>query len=59
MIADTGYRFGISTDSGGLHLADDPMQVFRVSIFPEDEGFQFWKKTHPWYRRYYQVKRGK
>ncbi|MGD9140982.1 MAG: glycosyltransferase [bacterium] len=54
-----GFVFGISTDTGGLHIEDDRFQVFRVNMFPGDAGFQLWKKSSSWYRRYYRHKRGK
>jgi peptidoglycan/xylan/chitin deacetylase (PgdA/CDA1 family) len=52
-----GYRFAVNTDQGGLHLADDPYSLFRVNIFPEDGAFELWKKTAPWYRKYFYRKR--
>lgn len=52
-----GYRFAVNTDQGGLHLADDPFSLFRVNIFPEDGVFELWKKTAPWYRKYFYRKR--
>jgi peptidoglycan/xylan/chitin deacetylase (PgdA/CDA1 family) len=54
-----GFVFGISTDTGGLHIEDDRFQVFRVNMFPGDADFQLWKKSSSWYRRYYRHKRGK
>lgn len=54
-----GFAFGISTDTGGLHIEDDRFQVFRVNMFPGDGGFQLWKKSSAWYRKYYRYKRGK
>ncbi|MCG8340487.1 MAG: polysaccharide deacetylase family protein [Cytophagales bacterium] len=58
LVKDTGFQFGIATDTGGLHLEDDPYQIFRVNIFPQDTTFQLFKKTAPWYRKYYFKKRG-
>lgn len=57
-VSNAGFAFGVATDTGGLHVAHDPYQVFRVSIFPEDGPYQIWKKTSSWYRRYYRWKRG-
>jgi peptidoglycan/xylan/chitin deacetylase (PgdA/CDA1 family) len=54
-----GFAFGVSTDTGGLHIEDDRFQVFRVNMFPHDRWFQVWKKSSHWYRRYYRWKRGK
>ena len=54
-----GYRFAINTDTGGLHLEEDPYAVFRTSIFPEDAEAQLRKKTQSWYRRYFYMKRKK
>ena len=54
-----GYALGIATDTGGLHLEADRMQVFRVNMFPNETTGSLFKKTSPWYRRYYRWKRGK
>ena len=54
-----GFTFGVATDTGGLHLEDDRMQVFRVNMFPNESAGSLFKKTSPWYRRYYRWKRGK
>jgi len=54
-----GFAFGISTDTGGLHLEDDRWQVFRINMFPEDTAARLRKKTASWYRAYYRRKRGK
>ena len=59
LVADAGFTFGISTDTGGLHIEEDRFQVFRVNMFPDDRLFQVWKKSSTWYRRYYRWKRGK
>jgi peptidoglycan/xylan/chitin deacetylase (PgdA/CDA1 family) len=56
---EAGYKFAVNTDQGGLHLADQPHSIFRVNIFPEDGPFDLWKKTSPWYRRYFFRKRGR
>jgi peptidoglycan/xylan/chitin deacetylase (PgdA/CDA1 family)/glycosyltransferase involved in cell wall biosynthesis len=58
-LTDSDFAFGIATDSGGKNLFDDPREIFRVNIFPQDTGFSFWKKTASWYRAYYFWKRGK
>ena len=54
-----GFTFGVSTDTGGLHLEDDRFQIFRVNIFPHDGIRQLKKKTAWWYRYYYRWKRKK
>ena len=54
-----GFAFGVATDTGGLHLEDDQMQVFRINMFPHETTSSLFKKTSPWYRRYYRWKRGK
>ncbi|WBO84853.1 glycosyltransferase [Hymenobacter yonginensis] len=54
-----GFAFGVATDTGGLHLEDDRMQVFRVNMFPEETTATLRKKTSFWYRAYYRWKRGK
>lgn len=51
------YKFAVNTDQGALHLADAPYSIFRVNIFPEDSNFALWKKTSPWYRKYFYRKR--
>jgi len=55
----SGYLFGISTDTGGLHLVDDPYEIFRVNVFPEDLGLRFQKKTSPSYRYRFWKTRGR
>jgi peptidoglycan/xylan/chitin deacetylase (PgdA/CDA1 family)/glycosyltransferase involved in cell wall biosynthesis len=59
LTAAAGYKFGIATDTGALHIEDDPFAIFRASIFPEDTAAQLKKKTSSWYRKYYFWKRGK
>ncbi|MDO7853261.1 polysaccharide deacetylase family protein [Hymenobacter convexus] len=54
-----GFALGVSTDTGGLTIEDDRMQVFRVNMFPNESTSSLFKKTSPWYRRYYRWKRGK
>ena len=53
-----GFAFGIATDTGGQHLEDDRMQVFRVNMFPNETASSLFKKTAPWYRKYYRWRRG-
>ena len=59
LVSKAGFSFGVATDTGGMRIEDDRFQVFRISIFPQDSFFQLWKKTSPWYRRYYKWKRKK
>ncbi|GAA4354006.1 polysaccharide deacetylase family protein [Hymenobacter saemangeumensis] len=54
-----GFALGIATDTGGMHLEDDRMQVFRVNMFPNETPGSLFKKTSPWYRKYYRWKRKK
>ncbi|MCM2352859.1 MAG: polysaccharide deacetylase family protein [Pseudobdellovibrio sp.] len=54
-----GYDFAVNTDTGGLKMFDDPFQIFRVNIFPDETKFSLWKKTASWYRAYYFRKRKK
>ena len=54
-----GFAFGIATDTGGMHLEDDRMQVFRINMFPNETTSSLFKKTSPWYRKYYRWKRGR
>ena len=51
------YHFALNTDTGGMHIADDPQSLFRVNVFPEDSWLQLLKKTSSWYRRYFYWKR--
>jgi peptidoglycan/xylan/chitin deacetylase (PgdA/CDA1 family) len=59
LAVEAGYKFAVNTDQGGLHLADQPLSLFRVNVFPEDGPFELWKKTSPWYRKYFYRKRGR
>lgn len=59
MAKEAGYRFAVNTDTGGLHIEEDPYSIFRISIFPEETKFSLWKKTSKWYRKYYYWKRHK
>ena len=59
LVADAGFTFGVATDTGGLHLEDDRMQVFRINMFPHETSSSLFKKTATWYRRYYRWKRKK
>ena len=54
-----GFALGVATDTGGMHLEDDRMQVFRINMFPHETTSSLFKKTSPWYRKYYRWKRGK
>ncbi len=54
-----GFALGVATDTGGQHLEDDRMQVFRINMFPNETTASLFKKTSPWYRKYYRWKRGK
>ena len=58
-VREAGFGLGIATDTGGLTIEDDRMQVFRVNMFPNESTSSLFKKTSPWYRRYYRWKRGK
>ena len=59
LVAEAGFRYAVATDSGGLHLEDDRLQIFRINMFPHETSGSLRKKTSPWYRRYYRWKRGK
>ncbi len=59
VVRAAGFALGVATDTGGLHLEDDRMQVFRVNMFPNETPGSLFKKTSPWYRKYYRWKRGK
>ncbi len=58
LVKQAGFAFGVSTDTGGLHIEDDRFQVFRANVFPGDGWFQIRKKSSSWYRKYYRRKRG-
>ena len=59
LCAQAGYRYAVVIDSGGMHLENDPYEIFRAYIFPEDGALQLWKKTSGWYRRYINWKKGR
>lgn len=52
-----GYDFAVNTTRGVFHFADNPHNLFRVSIFPTDTVKDLARKTRSWYRRYYFYKR--
>lgn len=54
-----GYEYAVNTDQGGLHIEDHPYGIFRINIFPDETFFSLWKKTSRYYRKYFQLKRGK
>lgn len=59
LAAEEGYDFAVNTDTGGLNLQENPYQIFRVNIFPDETRLSLFKKTSSWYRRYYYFKRRK
>jgi peptidoglycan/xylan/chitin deacetylase (PgdA/CDA1 family)/glycosyltransferase involved in cell wall biosynthesis len=59
IVQQNGYQFAVATDNGGLHIEDDPYEIFRASIFPQDGVGRLARKSAPWYRAYYYKKRGK
>jgi len=56
---EAGYDYAVNTDTGGLKLEENPYQIFRVNIFPNETAATLKKKTSTWYRRYYYWKRKK
>ncbi len=52
-----GYDFAVNTTQGVLHFADNPQNLFRISIFPTDTIRDLKRKTRSWYRLYYLKKR--
>jgi peptidoglycan/xylan/chitin deacetylase (PgdA/CDA1 family)/glycosyltransferase involved in cell wall biosynthesis len=58
-VQQAGFTYAVATDTGGLHLEDDRMQIFRVNMFPHETTSSLFKKTATWYRRYYRWKRKK
>lgn len=59
LVQQAGFTYAVATDSGGLHLEDDRLQIFRINMFPHETGGSLFKKTSSWYRRYYRWKRKK
>lgn len=59
LVQQAGFSYAVATDSGGMHLEDDRMQIFRINMFPHESASSLFKKTSPWYRRYYRWKRKK
>jgi peptidoglycan/xylan/chitin deacetylase (PgdA/CDA1 family) len=59
LVQQAGFTYAVATDTGGLHLEDDRMQIFRINMFPHETTSSLFKKTAPWYRNYYCWKRGK
>jgi peptidoglycan/xylan/chitin deacetylase (PgdA/CDA1 family)/glycosyltransferase involved in cell wall biosynthesis len=59
LVQQSGFTYAVATDSGGLHLEDDRMQIFRINMFPHESASSLFKKTSSWYRRYYRWKRKK
>ena len=57
LVRRAGFTYAVATDSGGLHLEDDRMQIFRINMFPHETGGSLFKKTATWYRRYFRWKR--
>lgn len=57
--AKAGYDFAVNTDTGPVLWIKNRWSLFRVNVFPEDNWMSLWKKTSPWYRRYYFRKRGR
>lgn len=53
---ETGYKFGIASDSGPLKFYEDLFEIHRIQIFPWTDRLGFWKKTQQWYLRYKQRK---
>jgi peptidoglycan/xylan/chitin deacetylase (PgdA/CDA1 family)/glycosyltransferase involved in cell wall biosynthesis len=53
---ETGYKFGIATNSGPLKFYEDLCEIRRTQIFPWTDRLGFWKKTQQWYLRYKQRK---
>lgn len=55
--ASADYKYAVNTTTGGFHHEEDPYSLFRVSIFPTDDERSLKRKTKPWYRQYYYLKR--
>ena len=52
LAADSGYTFGIATNSGPVKFYQDLFEVRRTQIFPWTDKYGFWKKTQRWYVKY-------
>ncbi len=50
-VESAGYAFGIATDKG-LPLAHDRYAAARRIVFPDTQGFGFYKKSSSWYPAY-------
>ena len=54
--AETGYKFGVATNSGPLKFYEDLFEIRRTQVFPWTDRLGFWKKTQRWYLKYKQQK---
>ncbi len=52
IVTETGYQFGIATDSGPILLKDNLKRVRRQIIFSHTSMLQFKKKISKWYPQY-------
>ncbi len=49
VVAESGYTFGVATNSGPLAIDEDRFEIRRIQVFPWTNQFGFWKKTQSWY----------
>lgn len=55
---EAGYQFAVCTDQGGASLEEDPLNIYRVNMFPNETKFSLFKKSSRLYRSYYKWRRG-
>lgn len=44
LVGESGYQFGIASDSGSLFLHEDVLEVRRIGVFPNTTGARFRRK---------------
>lgn len=58
-VKKAGFKYAVViNEHAAMHLEDNPFNIFRAYIFPEDIGGRIAKKASWWYRRYFKWKRG-
>lgn len=54
---EAGYKVAVSTDHGSTKISENPFEVFRVNIFPEETVVSLWKKSRKLYGYYFKLKK--
>ena len=57
VLSKSGVFFAVATDSGRHSISEEPMQIFRCSVFPTDGAWQIRKKSARYYKHYFFLKR--